>query len=90
MPGTANFDTREHRFANAAALTEALALEITGALQAERALPLATDLIAQFNPGVPDHDAALRALELIATKIAPALGWGPATEPARIAEPTAV
>jgi 6-phosphogluconolactonase len=33
MPGTANFDTREHRFANAAALTEALALEITGALQ---------------------------------------------------------
>jgi 6-phosphogluconolactonase len=33
MPGTANFDTREHRFANVAALTEALALEITGALQ---------------------------------------------------------
>jgi len=33
MHGTANFDTREHRFANAAALTEALALEITGALQ---------------------------------------------------------
>ena len=64
--------------------------EITEALQAERALPLATDLIAQFNPGVPDHDAALRALELIATKIAPALGWSPATEPARVAEPTAV
>jgi 6-phosphogluconolactonase len=33
MHGTANFDTREHRFANAAALNEALALEITGALQ---------------------------------------------------------
>src|ERR1017187_8534606 len=33
MPGTANFDTREHRFANVAALTEALALEITGTLQ---------------------------------------------------------
>jgi 6-phosphogluconolactonase len=33
MHGTANFDTHEQRFANAAALTEALALEITGALQ---------------------------------------------------------
>jgi 6-phosphogluconolactonase len=33
MPGTANFDTREHRFANVAALTEALAQEIAGTLQ---------------------------------------------------------
>jgi alkanesulfonate monooxygenase SsuD/methylene tetrahydromethanopterin reductase-like flavin-dependent oxidoreductase (luciferase family) len=57
--------------------------EIIEALQAEQALPLATDLIAQFNPGVPDHDAAIRSLELIATEIAPALGWSPAraTEP---------
>jgi FMN reductase len=29
----------------------------------------------QFNPAVPTHDAALRALELIATEVAPALGW---------------
>jgi 6-phosphogluconolactonase len=33
MPGTASSDSREHRFANAAAMTEALALAITGALQ---------------------------------------------------------
>jgi 6-phosphogluconolactonase len=33
MPGTASSDPREHRFANAAAMTEALALDITGALQ---------------------------------------------------------
>ena len=33
MPGTANSDPREHRFANAAAMTEALALAISGALQ---------------------------------------------------------
>jgi 6-phosphogluconolactonase len=33
MPGTANSDTREHRFSNAAALTDALAVEIAGALQ---------------------------------------------------------
>ncbi|MEU3033816.1 LLM class flavin-dependent oxidoreductase [Streptomyces griseoaurantiacus] len=52
--------------------------EIVAALRQERALPLATDLIAQFNPAVVDHDAAVRALELIATEVAPALGWTPA------------
>jgi alkanesulfonate monooxygenase SsuD/methylene tetrahydromethanopterin reductase-like flavin-dependent oxidoreductase (luciferase family) len=51
--------------------------EIVRGLQAERVLPVATDLIAQFNPGVPDRDAAIRALELIATEVAPALGWQP-------------
>jgi alkanesulfonate monooxygenase SsuD/methylene tetrahydromethanopterin reductase-like flavin-dependent oxidoreductase (luciferase family) len=52
--------------------------EIIAALRQERVLPVATDLITQFNPAVPDHDAAVRALELIATEIAPALGWKPA------------
>jgi alkanesulfonate monooxygenase SsuD/methylene tetrahydromethanopterin reductase-like flavin-dependent oxidoreductase (luciferase family) len=52
--------------------------EIVQALRSERVLPLATDLIAQFNPGVPDLGAAVRALELIATEVAPALGWQPA------------
>ncbi|WP_433730485.1 LLM class flavin-dependent oxidoreductase [Actinoplanes sp. CA-051413] len=51
--------------------------EIIAGLQAERVLPVATDLIAQFNPGIPDRDAAIRALELIATEVAPALGWKP-------------
>lgn len=55
--------------------------EIVAALVQEKVLPLATDLITQFNPAVPDHDAAIRALELIATEVAPALGWRPATEP---------
>lgn len=53
--------------------------EIVAALRQEKVLPVATDLIAQFNPAVPDHDAALRALELIATQVAPALGWKPTT-----------
>ena len=53
--------------------------EIVAALQQEQVLPVATDLITQFNPAVPDHDAAIRALELIATEVAPALGWKPAT-----------
>ncbi|WP_328297369.1 LLM class flavin-dependent oxidoreductase [Streptomyces sp. NBC_00435] len=53
--------------------------EIVAALRREKVLPVATDLITQFNPAVPDHDAALRALELIATEVAPALGWKPVT-----------
>ncbi|GGJ44240.1 LLM class flavin-dependent oxidoreductase [Streptomyces brasiliensis] len=53
--------------------------DVVVALRQERVLPVATDLIAQFNPAVPDHDAAIRALELIATEVAPALGWKPAT-----------
>lgn len=52
--------------------------EIVAALQQEKVLPVATDLITQFNPAVPDHEAAVRALELIATEVAPALGWKPA------------
>ncbi|OIJ68106.1 LLM class flavin-dependent oxidoreductase [Streptomyces mangrovisoli] len=60
--------------------------EIVTALREEKVLPVATDLITQFNPAVPDHDAALRALELIATEVAPALGWKPRarTEPAGV------
>jgi alkanesulfonate monooxygenase SsuD/methylene tetrahydromethanopterin reductase-like flavin-dependent oxidoreductase (luciferase family) len=53
--------------------------EVIAALAQEKVLPVATDLITQFNPAVPDHDAAIRALELIATEVAPALGWKPAT-----------
>ena len=53
--------------------------EVIAALRQERVLPVATDLITQFNPAVPDHDAAIRALELIATEVAPALGWKPST-----------
>lgn len=52
--------------------------EIVAELQQERVLPVATDLITQFNPAVPDLDSAIRALELIATRIAPELGWRPA------------
>jgi alkanesulfonate monooxygenase SsuD/methylene tetrahydromethanopterin reductase-like flavin-dependent oxidoreductase (luciferase family) len=53
--------------------------EIIEALRQEQVLPVATDLITQFNPAVPDHHAAIRALELIATEVAPALGWKPSS-----------
>jgi alkanesulfonate monooxygenase SsuD/methylene tetrahydromethanopterin reductase-like flavin-dependent oxidoreductase (luciferase family) len=62
--------------------------EIVAALQQEKVLPVATDLITQFNPGVPDFDAAVRALELIATEVAPALGWKPAVSTPASASPS--
>jgi alkanesulfonate monooxygenase SsuD/methylene tetrahydromethanopterin reductase-like flavin-dependent oxidoreductase (luciferase family) len=55
--------------------------EIIAALQAEKVMPVATDLITQFNPGIPDFDAAVQGLELIAKEIAPALGWSPGGQP---------
>jgi alkanesulfonate monooxygenase SsuD/methylene tetrahydromethanopterin reductase-like flavin-dependent oxidoreductase (luciferase family) len=51
--------------------------EIITGLQDEQTLPIATDILCQVNPGVPGFDATLRAMELIATQIAPALGWKP-------------
>ncbi|GAB3596536.1 LLM class flavin-dependent oxidoreductase [Microbacterium tumbae] len=54
--------------------------EVIAQLQGEQVLPLATDLLAQFNPARPSLDASLKALELLATEIAPALGWQPARE----------
>jgi alkanesulfonate monooxygenase SsuD/methylene tetrahydromethanopterin reductase-like flavin-dependent oxidoreductase (luciferase family) len=62
--------------------------EIIAELQKEQVLPVATDLITQFNPAVPDHDAAIRALELIATEVAPALGWQPSSGPVRVGQLT--
>jgi alkanesulfonate monooxygenase SsuD/methylene tetrahydromethanopterin reductase-like flavin-dependent oxidoreductase (luciferase family) len=51
--------------------------EVVAALLREKVRPVATDLITQFNPAVVDHDIAIRTLELIATEVAPALGWKP-------------
>ena len=49
--------------------------EIIAELKAEQTLPIATDVLCQVNPGVPTFDQTLKAMELIATKIAPAMGW---------------
>lgn len=54
--------------------------EVSAELGADQVFPHITDLICQFNPGVPSLDQALRAFELIATKVAPALGWRPKRE----------
>jgi alkanesulfonate monooxygenase SsuD/methylene tetrahydromethanopterin reductase-like flavin-dependent oxidoreductase (luciferase family) len=56
--------------------------EVVAALQADRVLPHATDLIFQFSPALPPLDTALRMLEQIATQIAPQLGWRRQDRPA--------
>jgi alkanesulfonate monooxygenase SsuD/methylene tetrahydromethanopterin reductase-like flavin-dependent oxidoreductase (luciferase family) len=52
--------------------------EVAERLAGDRVLPLATDLIVQFSPAAPPLDAAITALELLATRVAPTLGWKPA------------
>ena len=52
--------------------------DVAERLAGDRVLPLATDLIVQFSPAAPPLGAAITALELLATRVAPALGWKPA------------
>jgi alkanesulfonate monooxygenase SsuD/methylene tetrahydromethanopterin reductase-like flavin-dependent oxidoreductase (luciferase family) len=49
-------------------------------LRREPLLGQTTDLICQVQPGLPSQAQTLEALELIATEVAPALGWRPARE----------
>jgi alkanesulfonate monooxygenase SsuD/methylene tetrahydromethanopterin reductase-like flavin-dependent oxidoreductase (luciferase family) len=51
--------------------------EVAERLATDRVLPLATDLIVQFSPAAPALDEAITALELLATRVAPVLGWKP-------------
>jgi alkanesulfonate monooxygenase SsuD/methylene tetrahydromethanopterin reductase-like flavin-dependent oxidoreductase (luciferase family) len=51
--------------------------EVAERLASDRVLPLATELIVQFSPAAPPLDEAIRALDLLATQVAPALGWKP-------------
>jgi alkanesulfonate monooxygenase SsuD/methylene tetrahydromethanopterin reductase-like flavin-dependent oxidoreductase (luciferase family) len=44
----------------------------------EPLLDQTTDLICQVQPGMPSLEQTLEAIELIATEVAPALGWRPA------------
>lgn len=51
--------------------------DVVASLSADPALACATDLICQFGHIGPGVDNSLRALERIATEVAPALGWRP-------------
>ena len=48
-------------------------------LKQDHVLLSSTDLVFQSHPIDPPHELLLRSLELIATDVAPALGWTPAT-----------
>ena len=52
--------------------------QLIDALRADDVLAQATDIVFQVHPVDPPHDEILHSLELIATQIAPALGWSPA------------
>lgn len=51
---------------------------VVESLQREPLLDRVTDLICQVQPGLPSLAQTLDAIELIATEVAPALGWHPA------------
>ncbi|HLZ32059.1 MAG TPA: LLM class flavin-dependent oxidoreductase [Chloroflexota bacterium] len=55
--------------------------EVIASLRADPLLSIATDLILQVHPVDPSHAQTLRSLRLIATEVAPALGWRPARSP---------
>lgn len=52
--------------------------QVIESLLAEPLIDTVTDLICQVQPGLPSHAQTLEAIELIATEVAPALGWRPA------------
>jgi alkanesulfonate monooxygenase SsuD/methylene tetrahydromethanopterin reductase-like flavin-dependent oxidoreductase (luciferase family) len=49
--------------------------EVVASLQADRVLPLTTELICQVHPGHPTPKQIERVLERLAREVAPALGW---------------
>jgi alkanesulfonate monooxygenase SsuD/methylene tetrahydromethanopterin reductase-like flavin-dependent oxidoreductase (luciferase family) len=49
--------------------------DVVESLRADPALPCSTELICQVGHIGPGRDNTLRALELLATEVAPALGW---------------
>jgi alkanesulfonate monooxygenase SsuD/methylene tetrahydromethanopterin reductase-like flavin-dependent oxidoreductase (luciferase family) len=61
--------------------------EVVERLATDRVLPLATELIFQFSPAAPSLNDAITALELLATQVAPALGWKPTAGRAAARQP---
>ena len=53
--------------------------EVAASLAADPAVPLASELICQVGHIGPGFGHTLRALELLATRVGPALGWRPRT-----------
>ncbi|HXM54254.1 MAG TPA: LLM class flavin-dependent oxidoreductase [Candidatus Dormibacteraeota bacterium] len=71
-------DLTEQAFLDAGVFHIGSVEDVVASLRADPAVSLATELIFQFGHIGPGRRNALRALELIATEVAPALGWRPA------------
>lgn len=54
--------------------------EVIASLLADSTLERATDMTVQSHSIDPPHPWILRSIELVAEKVAPALGWAPATQ----------
>jgi putative FMN-dependent luciferase-like monooxygenase len=52
--------------------------QVLATLTEDPILPRASDIVFQPHPVDPPHEVVLRSLELIAQRVAPALGWAPA------------
>jgi putative FMN-dependent luciferase-like monooxygenase len=61
--------------------------DVVASLRADRLLGSATDLMVQVHPVDPPHEKTMRSLRLIATEVAPALGWRASTD-GRVGAPT--
>ena len=55
--------------------------DVIASLRADRTLSHVTDLVCQVHSVDPPHRHILRSIELIATEVAPALGWAGAATP---------
>ncbi|MGJ7511247.1 putative FMN-dependent luciferase-like monooxygenase [Variovorax sp. GT1P44] len=60
--------------------------DVIASLSADRVLDRVTDMVFQVHSVDPPHPLILRSIELIATRVAPALGWSRA-EPSAAAHP---
>ncbi|TAK20254.1 MAG: LLM class flavin-dependent oxidoreductase [Chloroflexota bacterium] len=54
--------------------------DVIASLRADRLLSTASDLMVQVHPVDPSHEKTMRSLKLIATEVAPALGWRPSSQ----------
>jgi putative FMN-dependent luciferase-like monooxygenase len=53
--------------------------DVIASLSADTALARSTDIVFQVHSADPPHPYILRSLELLASQVAPALGWAPRT-----------
>ncbi|RDI52148.1 putative FMN-dependent luciferase-like monooxygenase [Nocardia mexicana] len=51
--------------------------DVVERMSSDTALAGSTDVVVQVYPATPGHEAVLRSIELIASKVAPQLGWSP-------------